>query len=108
MQAICNSQNWKIRKRDHFKHKLQKNSFPNTLLKIACAGKTDILKSFSTSEGGGQEELPYPTPEIRGGGQEEQSHVQGAAAAWVQEDQEELFHVQGQEGQPWGDTLHPK
>ena len=57
----------------------------------------NILKAFSTSEGSGQEELPYPTPEIRGGGQEEQSHVQGAAAAWVQEDQEELFHFQGQE-----------
>ena len=28
---------------------------------------------------------------------EEQPHVQGAVAAWVQEGQEELLHVQGQE-----------
>ena len=33
----------------------------------------------------------------RGGGQEEQPHVQGAVAARVQEGLEELFHVQGQE-----------
>ena len=35
----------------------------------------------------------YPTPEARGGGQEDQPHVQGAVAAW-----EELSHVEGQEG----------
>ena len=39
----------------------------------------------------------YHTPEVRGGGPEEQPHVQGAAAAWVQEGREELLHVQGQE-----------
>ena len=39
-------------------------------------------------------------PEVRGGGREEQYHVQGAAAMRVQEDQEELLHVQGQEGRP--------
>ena len=40
---------------------------------------------------GGQEELPHaPTPEARGGGREEQPHVQGAVA--------ELSHVEGQEG----------
>ena len=32
------------------------------------------------------------------GGWEEPSHVQGAVAAWAQEDLEELLHVQGQEG----------
>ena len=36
--------------------------------------------------------------EARGGGWEEQPHVQGAVAAWAQEGLEELFHVQGQEG----------
>ena len=36
--------------------------------------------------------------EVRGGGREEQPHIQGAAAAWAQEGQEELLHVQGQEG----------
>ena len=37
-------------------------------------------------------------PEVRGGGQEEQPHVRGAVDVWVQEGQEELVHVQGQEG----------
>ena len=42
----------------------------------------------------------YPTPEVRGGGQEEKPHVQGAVAAQAQEEQEELLHIQGQEGWP--------
>ena len=37
-------------------------------------------------------------PEVRGGGREEQPHVRGAVDVWVQEGQEELVHVQGQEG----------
>ena len=37
--------------------------------------------------------------EVMGGGCEEQSHVQGVVAAWVQKGLEELVHVQGQEGQ---------
>ena len=40
-----------------------------------------------------------PTPEARGGGREDQPHVQGAAASGVQEGLEELPHVEGQEGQ---------
>ena len=44
-----------------------------------------------------QEELP--SPEVRGGDREEQPHVQGAVAARAQEGLEELFHVQGREGQ---------
>ena len=40
----------------------------------------------------------YPHPEARGGGQEEQSHVQEAVAARAQEGQEELLHVQGRRG----------
>ena len=99
-----------------------KNNFsPNSLLKIACQGKIDILKAFSTSEGSGQEELPHvrgqgwqprwpgcdstgaaersnPTPGARVGSWEEQPHVQGVVAALAQEGLEELFHVQGQEG----------
>ena len=39
-----------------------------------------------------------PTHEARGGGWEDQPHVQGAMAAWVQEGLEELSHVEGQEG----------
>ena len=42
----------------------------------------------------------YPMPKVRGGSQEEQPHLQGAAAAQAQEDREALLHVQGQEGQP--------
>ena len=39
----------------------------------------------------------YPTPEARGGGREEQPHIQGAGAAQAQAGLEKLFHVQGQE-----------
>ena len=35
----------------------------------------------------------------RGGGWEEQPHIQGAVAASAPEGLEELFHVQGQQGQ---------
>ena len=38
--------------------------------------------------------------EARGGGWEELPHVQGAVAARAHDGLEELFHVQGQEGQP--------
>ena len=36
------------------------------------------------------------------GGQEEQPHVQGAVAAWAQEDREELLHVRGKGQKPGG------
>ena len=49
-------------------------------------------------------ERSYPTPKVRGSSQEEQLPVQGVMAAQLQKGQEELFHVQGQEGQPWEDT----
>ena len=39
-------------------------------------------------------------PEVRGGGREEQPHVQGVVAAWAQEGRGELLHIQSQEGQP--------
>ena len=39
-----------------------------------------------------------PTPKARGGGREDQPHVQGAVAARAQEGLEELSHVEGQEG----------
>ena len=44
----------------------------------------------------------------RDGGREDQPHVQGAMAAWAQEGLEELSHVEGQEGQRWGDTPRPR
>ena len=43
-------------------------------------------------------ERSYPTPEARGGGLEDQTHLQGAVAAWMQEGLEELFYLQGQNG----------
>ena len=66
-----------------------------------CDSAGTVERNYPTSEvRGGQEELPYaPKPETRGGGREEQPHVQGAVAAWAQEGLEELFHVEDQEGQ---------
>ena len=48
------------------------------------------------------------TTEARGGGREDQPHVQGAVAAWVQEGLEELSHIEGKEGRQWGDTPRPR
>ena len=45
----------------------------------------------------GREELPKS--KVRGGGREDQSHVQGGVAARAQEELEALSHVEGQEGQ---------
>ena len=50
-------------------------------------------------------ERSYPTPEVRGPAREKLPHLQGAAAARVQEGREELPHVPGQEGQLWEGTL---
>ena len=44
-------------------------------------------------------ERSYHVSEVRGNGWEELPHVQGVVAARVQEGLEELFHVEGQEGQ---------
>ena len=49
-----------------------------------------------------------PTPEGRGGGWEDQSHIQGALAVWAQEGLEEPSHVEGQEGWQWGYTPRPR
>ena len=38
------------------------------------------------------------TTKARGGGWEDQPHVQGAVAAWAQEGLEELSYIEGQEG----------
>ena len=40
----------------------------------------------------------YPTSEARGGGLEDQPHVQGAVDEWAPEGLEELSHFEGQEG----------
>ena len=60
-----------------------------------CAA--EALRLRRTTQKSDQEELP--PAEFRGGGREEQPHVQGAVDAWAQEGQEELLHVQGQERQ---------
>ena len=36
--------------------------------------------------------------DVRGGGREEQPHVQGAVTVWAQEGREELLYIQGQGG----------
>ena len=60
----------------------------------------DYREELPKSEVSGREELPQaPMPEARGSSQEDQPHVQGAVAAHAQEGQEELSHVEGQEGQ---------
>ena len=55
---------------------------------------------MSEVRGGGREEPPHaPTWEARGGGRENQPQVQEVVAARAQESLEELFHIQGKEGQ---------
>ena len=49
-------------------------------------------------DGAGMAERSYPTSEARGGGREEQPHVQGAVVARVQEGLEELSHFEGRKG----------
>ena len=54
---------------------------------------------MSEVRGAGLEELPPALKhEARGGGQEDQPHVQGALAAQAQEGPEELSHIEVQEG----------
>ena len=99
-----------------------------TLRPRSGAGTAERRYPASEVRGGGREELlhapslrpgatggrSYPTPlsprpraaagrsnrttEARGGGREDQPHIQGALAVWAQEGLEELFHVEGQEG----------
>ena len=74
-------------------------SYPTPLsLRPGAAGGRSYPMPLSPRPGaaGG---TSYPMPEARGGGQEDQPHVQGAMAAWAQEGLEELSHVEGQEGQ---------
>ena len=66
-------------------------------------GVTPCLRSGAVAESArlqrrrnSGEELPKS--EVRGGGQEDQPHIQGAVAVLAQEGLEELSHVEGQEG----------
>ena len=56
-------------------------------------GATARLRSGALAE------RSYPMADVRGGGREEQPHVQGAVTVRAQEGREELLHIQGQEGQ---------
>ena len=49
-------------------------------------------------EVGAETERSYPMPKVRGSSREELAHVHGAVAAFVEEGQEDLLHIQGQEG----------
>ena len=53
-------------------------------------------------------ERSYHMPEVRGGGGEEQPHVQVAAAARAKAGREELLYYQGQEGRPRGANPRPR
>ena len=64
-----------------------------------CDGAGTAEKSYPSPRSGAAARRSYPTSEVRGGGQEELPHVQGALAARAQEGLEELSHVEGQEGQ---------
>ena len=74
--------------------------------KLACYSRCFLTSYFCIPvpynekvRGDRREELPHAAmPEARGGGQEEQPHLQGAVAVRVPEGLEELFHIQGQEG----------
>ena len=63
-----------------------------------CDSTGAAERSYPASEVSGVAGRSYHPPEARGGGWEEQPHVQGAVAAQAQEGLKELFHVQGQEG----------
>ena len=63
-----------------------------------CNSAGTAEKSYPILRSGVVAGRRYPTPEVRGGGREDQPHVQGAVAARAQEGLEELPHVEGQEG----------
>ena len=85
-----------------------------TASEVRCGGLEEIPHTPSPKPGAtGRRSYPTPlsprpravagrrnrTTEARGGGWEDQPHVQGAVAAQAQEGLEELSHIEGQEGQ---------
>ena len=64
-----------------------------------CDGTGTVEKSYPSPRSGAAAERRYRANEVRGGGREDQPHVQGAVAARTQEGLEELSHIEGQEGQ---------
>ena len=65
----------------------------------ACDGAGTSERSHPASKVGAAARRSNPTPQARGGGQEDQPHAQGVVAAWAQEGLEEPSHVESQEGQ---------
>ena len=64
----------------------------------AAAGGLEQIPHAPSPRPGAAGRRSNPTPKARGGGQEDQPHVQGAMAARAQEGLEKLSHVEGQEG----------
>ena len=69
----------------------------NTRLRRCRNGREELLRVRGQGPRLGGD-TPGPKPQAKGGGREEQPHVQGAVAAQAQECLEELSHVEGQEG----------
>ena len=83
----------------------QRRSSGEEILRIQGQGLRPRVPGCDSA---GAAERSYPTSKGRGGGREEQPHIQGAVAVPAQEGLEELLHVQGQEGQRSGDTPRPR
>ena len=88
----------------HFSSKAKFACYSRCFLTSRSYPKSEVRggdeRSYPASKvrGSGWEELPYaPMPGARGGGLEDQPHIQGAVAAQAQEGLEELSHVEGQE-----------
>ena len=64
-----------------------------------CHGAGTAEKSYPSLRSGAEARRTNPTPEARGGGREDQPHVQGVVAAQVHEGLEALSHIEGQEWQ---------
>ena len=63
-----------------------------------CNGAGMAEKSYPSPRPGAAAGRINPMPKARGGGREDQPHIQGAVAARVQEGLKALSHVEGQEG----------
>ena len=55
-------------------------------------------RRYPASKVRGGDERSYPTSQVRGSGLEEQPHVQGPVAAWVQEGLDELSQLKVRKG----------
>ena len=64
----------------------------------AAAGGLEQIPHAPSPRPGAAGRRSNPTPNARGGGWEDQHHIQRAVAAWAQEGLEELSHIEGQEG----------